>query len=92
MCFLITLLSAEAYPQPAISQVYGRSPVCMRMCTTSLLALGALYPHPATAHSLAPGMRAALSSAAKREAAYLPKGHKCLTSFKLRYTTRPPRS
>ncbi len=61
------------------------------MCTASLLALGALYPHPATAHSLAPGMRAVLSSAAKRKAAYLPKGHKSLASFRLHYTTRQPR-
>ena len=61
------------------------------MCLSRLLALGVLYPHPATAHSLAPGMCAALSSAAKRVAAYLPEGHKRLTSYKLRYTARPPR-
>ena len=66
--------------------------MCVRMCTASLLALAALYPHPATAHSLAPGMRAALSSAAKRGAVYLPKGHKCLTSYRLHYTARLPRS
>ncbi len=34
--------------------------MCVRMCLRSLLAHGALYPHPATAHSFVPGMRAAL--------------------------------
>jgi hypothetical protein len=30
------------------------------MCAKSVLALAALYPQPATAHSLAPGMRTTL--------------------------------
>jgi hypothetical protein len=62
------------------------------MCTASLLVQVALYPHPATAHSLAPGMRAAQSVLLGTEAAYLPKGHKSLTYYRLRCKKRPLRS
>ncbi len=62
------------------------------MCTASLLALGALYPHPATAHSMAAGMRAALLVPLGARATKLSKVHKSLTSYRLPYTRRPPRS
>ena len=62
------------------------------MCTASLLAHGALYPHPATAHSLAPGMAAPLRALLGAAAANTPKGHTQDTSYRLHYTRRPPRS
>ncbi len=61
------------------------------MCAASLLALAALYPHPATAHTLVPGMCAALLVPQDAEVAYLPEAHKSLNSYRVHYLRRPLR-
>jgi hypothetical protein len=62
------------------------------MWITSALGLAAVYPHPATAHSLVPGMHVALLTLLRVNEGKLRFGHKSLTSYRLRYTASPPRS